>query len=83
MANVGPQTAEIGSVVWGTPANFNGFRGLVALLHGTVVVGVSQPNFEALNRRRYLYSAWRPSRWALAHTLVHHTMVAQEKEKIT
>jgi len=25
MANFGPLTAEIGSVVWGTPANFNGF----------------------------------------------------------
>jgi len=42
MANVGPQTAEIGSVVWVTPANFNGFRVLAALQHGTVVVGVSQ-----------------------------------------
>jgi len=26
MANGDPQAAEIGSVVWGTPANFNGFR---------------------------------------------------------
>ena len=26
-----------------------------------------QPNFAALNRGRHLYSAWRPSRWALAH----------------
>ena len=34
--------AEIGPVVWGTPANFNGFRVLAALLHRTVVVGVSQ-----------------------------------------
>jgi len=42
MANVGPQAAEIGSVVWGTSANFNGFRVLAALLHGTLVVGVSQ-----------------------------------------
>jgi len=29
-------------VVWDTPTNFNGFRILIALLHGTVVVGVSQ-----------------------------------------
>ena len=42
MVNFGPLTAEIGSGVWGTPANFNGFRVLEALLHGTVVVGVSQ-----------------------------------------
>jgi len=26
-----------------------------------------QPNFAALNRGRHLYSAGRPSRWALAH----------------
>jgi len=32
--------AEIGSGVWGTPVNFNGFCALAALLHGTVVVGV-------------------------------------------
>jgi len=29
-----------------------------------------QPNFAALNRRRHLYLARRPSRWALAHILV-------------
>ena len=37
-----PLAAEIGPVVWGTPANYNGFRVLAALLHGTVVVGVSE-----------------------------------------
>jgi len=30
------------SLVWGTPANFNGFLVLAALLHCTLVVGVSQ-----------------------------------------
>ena len=29
-----------------------------------------QPNFVALNRGRHIYSARRPSRWALAHILV-------------
>jgi len=29
-----------------------------------------QPNFAALNRGRHLYSAGRPSRWALTHILV-------------
>ena len=29
-----------------------------------------QPNFAALNTGRHLYSAGRPSRWALAHVLV-------------
>jgi len=37
MANFGLLEAEIGSLVWGTPANFNGFRVLAALLHGTLV----------------------------------------------
>jgi len=41
MVNFGPLIAEIGSGVWGTPANFSWFRILAALLHG-LVVGVSQ-----------------------------------------
>ena len=65
MVNFGLLAAEIVSLVWGTPANFNAFRVLAALLHGTLIVGVSQT--EALNRGRHLYSAGRPSRWALAH----------------
>jgi len=32
MVNFGPLAAEIGPVVWGTPANFNGFRVFAALL---------------------------------------------------
>ena len=42
MVNFGLLAAEILSLVWGTPANFNGFRVLAVLLHGTVVVGISQ-----------------------------------------
>ena len=68
MANFDPLVAEIVSLVWGTPGNFNGLCVLAALLHGTLVVGVSQT--AALNRGRHLYSAGRPSRWALAHILV-------------
>ena len=34
--------AEIVSLVWGSPANLNGFRVLAALLHGSLVVGVTQ-----------------------------------------
>jgi len=37
MVNFGPLSAEIGPVVWGTPANFN-----AALLHGTPAAVVSQ-----------------------------------------
>jgi len=48
--NFDPLAAEIDAVVWGTPANFHGFRVLAALLHGTPVLGVSQT--AALNRGR-------------------------------
>jgi len=60
MVNLGPLAVEIGPVVWGTPANFNGFRALA----GSVIARHSsrgrQPNFAALNRGRHLYSAGRP-----------------------
>jgi len=42
MVKLGPLAAEINPVVWGTPANFNGFRVLAVLLHGTPVLGISQ-----------------------------------------
>jgi len=42
MVNFGPLAAEIGPVVCGTAANFNGFCVLASLLHGTLVVGVKQ-----------------------------------------
>ena len=42
MVKFGLLTAEICLRVWGTPANFNGFRVLATLLHGTLVVDVSQ-----------------------------------------
>jgi len=65
MVNFGPLPAEIVSLVWGSPGNFNGFRVLVVLLHGTLLVGVSQT--AALNRGRHLYSVGWPSRWAFSH----------------
>jgi len=34
MVNLDLLAAEIDPVVWGTPANFNGFRVLAALQHG-------------------------------------------------
>jgi len=68
MANFGPLAAEIDPVVWGTPANFNGFPVLAALLDG--ISSGRHPNFAALNRGRHLCSAGRPSRWALFHILV-------------
>jgi len=35
MVNFGLLAAEIVSLVWGTPSNFNGSRVLASLLHGT------------------------------------------------
>jgi len=108
MVNFSLPAAEIVSLVWGTPANFNGFRILASLLQrrrsteanqtlhnvwplpwlirlyihfrrllfGIISVTARQsssrrqPNFAALSTGRHLYSAGRPSRWALAHILV-------------
>jgi len=127
MVNFGPPTAEIDLGVWGTPANFKGFRVLASLLQrhcsteanqtlhnvwlfsglvhyiyifwgllpryrilprakftlrpslalsyiGSVTArhlsSGRQPNFSVLSRVRHLYSAGRPSCWALAHILV-------------
>jgi len=36
MVNFGPPAAEISLLVWGTPANFNGFHVLAALLRSTL-----------------------------------------------
>jgi len=42
MVNFGLIAAAIDPVVWGTTANFNGFRLLAALLHGSQELGISQ-----------------------------------------
>jgi len=42
MVNFGLLAADICWHVWGTPANFNGFHILAALMHDTLIVGVSQ-----------------------------------------
>ena len=39
---LGPLAAEIALPAWGTPANFNGFCVLAALLHDSQVARVSQ-----------------------------------------
>jgi len=41
MVNFGALEAEIRWQVWGTPANFNGFRVLAALPRGTLVEGAT------------------------------------------
>jgi len=68
MVNFGPLTAEIGSD-FGAPLQIStGFASWQR--YCTASSSGRQPNFAALNRRRHLCSAGRPSRWALAHILV-------------
>jgi len=69
------------SVQYGELRSTSGWDLLASLEHPCKFQGVSrlgsvtawhsssgrQPNFAALNSGRYLYSAGRPSRWALAH----------------
>jgi len=69
MVNFGPLAAEIDPVVWGTPANSTGFASWQS--YCTASSSGRQPKFAALNIGRYLCSAGRPSRWALAHILVN------------
>jgi len=69
MVNFGPLAAEIGSVVWSAPANFNGFRVLAALLHGTPAVGVSQ-TLRVEQRAPPIFGTAAIIRWASADILV-------------
>ena len=74
MVNFGLLAAEIVSLVWGTHAKFQRVSrlGSVTARHSS---SGRQPNFAALNRGRHLYSAGRPSRWALAHILLDNYVV--------
>jgi len=57
MANFGPLTAEIVSLVWGTPANFDGFRVIGFVTAATSLTG-GQPYFArclAVSRAATLY----------------------------
>jgi len=71
MANFGLLTAEICWRLWGTPDPCR-FQLVSRLGSVTARHSISgrQPNFAALNRGRHVYSAGRPSRWALAHILL-------------
>ena len=55
----------------GTPANFNGFRVLTALLHGTVVVGVSQTLRRWTDHATYIRQGDHHVGPILAHILVN------------
>jgi len=70
MANFGPLAAEICWRVWGTPTNFNEFRVLAALLHGTLVVSVSQTLRRSADGTIYIRQGGHPSLLALIHILL-------------
>ena len=79
IVNFGPLVAEIGLPVCGTPSKFQRLLRL-----GSVTARQSssgrQPNFAALNRGRYLCLAGRPSRWPLAHILVHSFILQRTRK---
>jgi len=52
---------------WQIATGLSSWLGSVTAWHSS---SGRQPNFAALNRGHHLYSAGRPSRWALAHILV-------------
>jgi len=70
IVNFGLLAAEIISLVRVIPANFNRFRVLAALLHGTLVLGISKTLWRWTEGATYICMAGRPSRWALADILV-------------
>jgi len=63
MTNFHPLAAEIISLVWGTPANFNGFRVLAALRHGILVVGISQTLRRWTEGATYIRQGGRQRGW--------------------
>jgi len=77
IVNLGPLAAEIVSLVWGTPANFNEFRVLAALLHGTPAAAVSQTlrrgtrnEITELSQRMPPIFGWAAITLDIAHILV-------------
>jgi len=80
MVNFCQLTAEIRSGVWGTPANFSGFRVLASLLHGTLVADISHTC--GVEQRRHLYSAGWLSHWALALILVDSSFFTLKVEQV-
>ena len=64
MVNFGPLAAEIVSLVWGTPANFNGFCVLAALLHGILVYFMN-----------YLVSFWLSDQWLVFYATLYYCRI--------
>ena len=69
IVNFGPLAAEIVSLVWGTPSNFNRVSrlGSVTARHSS---SGRQPNCGVEQRAPPNVMAGRPSRWALAHIVI-------------
>ena len=66
MANFSLLAAEIVSLVWGHPSKLQRVSHLCSVTARHSSSG-RQPDFAALKRGRHLYSAGRPSRWAVTH----------------
>jgi len=76
MVNFWPTSGWDHSGSLGHPSEFQrvSYLGSVTERHSS---SGCQPNFVALNRGRHLYSAGRPSRWALAHILVWYILASR------
>jgi len=70
VVNFGPVAAEICWRVWGTPANFNGFRVLAALLRGIPVLCISRTSWRWTEGATYIRQGDHHVGWALAHIVV-------------
>ena len=80
ISNVSPYASQYGELrptsrwdrsgSWGHPSLFQRVSRLGSVITARPSSIGRQPNFAALSRGRHLYSAGRPSRWALAHILV-------------
>ena len=73
MVNFGPLAAEIDFVSLGHPCKFQRVSRLGSITARHSSSG-RQPNCR-VEHRRHLYSAGRPSRWALAHTFTKSSML--------
>ena len=82
MVNFGPIVSQICWQVSGTPANFNWFCVFVALLPGTLVVGVSQPLRRLTEGATYIRQGGMLARWRAVDENVEERDEKEERDCI-
>jgi len=85
MVNFSPLAVGICWRVWGTPANFNGFCVLAALLHGTLVVDVSQTLWRWTEGDAYIrrggHHVWHWPTFLVSKSLLLSTGIAYSRAR--